>query len=512
MRISASSENTAQELIRFTSNHSSHGGYWSAVRLVGWITQNITNKTTTLFFKWQRSCEKNNPYWNDSHQYTVTLEGQSRSVSFALGKASTSWTDMCSPMNITVTHDSTGAFTGTLSADGAKYWEAASGSVEVSFPTFSDSPAPTPEPDVPTPIPTDDNPFFYLYADGELLYANGLEDADGNRPFLVTDPILVLEINKSGSLTFGIPVTNEKYAALSKLKTNIEARQGNEVLFRGRIINDKRNSYNTKTVYCEGCLSYLYDSVQKPFKFEGLAKELMTRLFRNHNSQMTEDRQIDLNYSDVSANVKLETTKHEKTLKVVQQIIDAVGGYLVPYYAQRTAVMYRSSYSQETAQVIRFGENLIDFSEFIDASSVFTAVLPVGKDKLTISGDFVEDSAAVSAFGRIIEVVEFPDITDEASLRNAALTYLRTGIEAATTVTIDAVDLHLLNPSISKIRLGDVVRVVSAPHSIDAYFMCTKIKINMQDASKTTYTFGTVPKGITDLQAAKVLSRYVVTE
>ena len=506
MRITAQSENNAQEILRFQTNHTSYGGYWSAVRIVGWITQDTTNKRTTLFFKWQRACEKNSPFWNDSHSYKVSLAGQTNTVSFALGKATTAWADMCPAQSITVAHDSSGAFSGSLSATGYKYWESDSGSVTVEFPTIT-SDEPTPEP--PAPIETDDNPHYYIYVDGELLYTNGMKE------YQLINPVLTLEVNKSGSLTFDIPTTNVMYERLAELKSTVEVRQGNEVIFRGRIISQERNFYNTKSVYCEGYLSWLYDSVQKPYTFNGPARDLYIRMLSNHNAQVTADRKIYLQYCDISTNVKVENKSPTKTLKDLQtNLLDTLGGFLVPYYTPAgTSTMYRSSYDRNTSQVIQFGKNLIDFRELIDASEVFTAVMPVGKDGLMLSGDgYVQDDNAVNAYGRIIEVVNFPDIETASQLEQEARNYLRTGISIASTIEINAIDLHYLNRDVEKIRIGDTVRFVSAPHEKDVYMIATKMKLALQDASKNQYTFGTIPKGITDLQKKADANRYVITE
>ena len=45
--------------------------------------------------------------------------------------------------------------------------------------------------------------MFSIYVDGELLYR-----PDGDIDCAATDPVLKLEMGKSGSLTFGLPVTN----------------------------------------------------------------------------------------------------------------------------------------------------------------------------------------------------------------------------------------------------------------------------------------------------------------
>ena len=335
------------------------------------------------------------------------------------------------------------------------------------------------------------------------------------KEYQLINPVLTLEVNKSGSLTFEMPTTNVMYERLAELKTTIQVAQGNEVLFRGRVISQERNFYNTKTVYCEGYLSWLYDSVQKPYTFNGPARDLYIRMLSNHNAQVTADRKIYLEYCDISTNVEVENKSPIKTLKDLQtNLLDTLGGFLVPYYTPAgTSTMYRSSYDRRTSQVIQFGQNLLDFRELIDASEVFTAVMPMGKDGLMLSGNgYVQDDNAVNAYGRIVEVVNFPDIDTASQLEQEARNYLRTGISLASTIEINALDLHYLNRDVQKIRIGDTIRLVSVPHEKDVYMITTKIKLVLQDASKNKYTFGTIPKGITDLQKKADVNRYVITE
>ena len=70
----------------------------------------------------------------------------------------------------------------------------------------------------------------------------------------------------------------------------------------------------------------------------------------------------------------------------------------------------------------------------------------------------------------------------------------------AVTITIKAIDLHLLNVDTERIKLGDYVRVVSLPHKLDKYFQCTKIVIDLVNPDKTEFTLGSATSSMTEKQ------------
>lgn len=522
--ITATTENNPQ-IIGGWWTYTNGNAWWSGVRLVAWISQNKTSRTTTLYFKWQRNQYNYWPFDNSTHVYSVIFNGQTRTSSFSLPSVQTNGVyDLTTVQSITVQYanDST-SFAGTLEAKGYITWENFDQSdISVSFPDIP-LPAPDPdpepvdpepvEPDPPAPLVFDDNPRYYIYADGDLVYGAGIEGYE------VLNPKVSLEVNKAGSLRFDIPVGSAMYNQLSKLKTTIEARQGNEVLFRGRLLNTKRSMMNTISCYCEGFFSWLVDIVFLPQPFNGQARDLLKTYLDRYNSRASSNRQIEYVYSDISAKITIKPKDHSNAWSEIKKnLIDGVGGYLVPYLtAEETGIQWLSTYGASTSQVIQFGENLLDFEEYIDASNVFTAVRPYGKEnngsRIGLSGSsaFVEDSDAIEMFGRIERTVFFDEIESEAALRTAAEEYLRTGIQNALTLSIKAVDLHLINADIERIRLGDAVRVVSFRHGIDAYFMCIKIDIDMAHPKNTVYTFGSTQRTISELTDTSY-NKYIITE
>lgn len=515
--INATTVNNPQRICGWWTYNGGNQQQWNGVRLVGWISQNVTERTTTLFFKWQRSQQGYYTYDLNTHQYSVTFGGQTRTNAFNLPQIQQdSVYDLTTVQSITVQHDSNGEYSGTLSASGYITWEDVSGDFAIEFPKIAeidpdDPDKPEEEPTKPIPVAVDNDPRYYVYCDGNLVYAAGIEG------YVILNPKLNLEVNKAGSFTFDIPVGSEMYGRISKMKSTVEVRQGNEVLFRGRLLNTKRNMMNTISCYCEGFLSWMNDIVFLPYTWNGQARDLLKKFIERYNLRATEDRKIEYKYSDISAKIKVEVTEHTTAFKAVNDVlVNGVGGYIVPYLDQTTTgIQWLSDYGTKTDQIIQFGKNLLDFEEYIDASQIFTAVRPYGKEvngtRISLPEMFIEDQQAIETFGRIETTAFFDEIEDVNVLRTEAQKFLRTGINQAVTISLKAFDLHIIDADEQRIRLGNMVRSVSVPHSIDAYFLCTKMGLDLENPDNSTYVFGSTQRTISELTDTN-RTKYVITE
>ena len=90
--------------------------------------------------------------------------------------------------------------------------------------------------------------MYRIYADGKLLYAPEL----AGEGYGVAQPELTAELNKAGSLSFNVPITNVLYNELQKLSTTITVEQDGKQIWKGRILNSDRDFYRNKATYCEG--------------------------------------------------------------------------------------------------------------------------------------------------------------------------------------------------------------------------------------------------------------------
>lgn len=399
MKITATSEKAPNEILRQTTPY---GSWWAAIRLVGWISQNKTTKKTTLYTKWQVGADNYWPYWNLTHQYSVSITGGDKTSSdtFVLPQATNSWVDVSSAKAITVAHTN-GLYSGTLTASGCSYNGLFSQNVAIEFPKIVDDVTPpTPDQendkDEPADIVNDEyNNRYYIFCDGEILYSPNDES------HIVTDPTLDISVNETDSLSFTLPPTNVLYSKINKLKSTIEVTQGKDILFRGRVIDDSTDFNNLKSVNCEGVKAYFSDTVMPPF-LKGTyktAEAYFRAIVNQHNSQANPggnpnrpgvagapDRRISFVKCDISKDIEVESDEYQSCAEALSQLIDAVGdGYFkIDYYSDGTnGISFVSSYNHTPKQQIEFGKNLLDVSVKVDATSIYTSVLPLGAKKET---------------------------------------------------------------------------------------------------------------------------------
>ena len=358
--------------------------------------------------------------------------------------------------------------------------------------------------------------MYTIYADGNALYSPHLV----NEGYGVVSPKLTVELNKAGSLTFILPPNNVMYDSIQKLKTIITVLQDNEEIFRGRVLHDEKDFYNRKNVYCEGELSFLLDSVVRPYTFQGDIPVLFRQFISNHNEQVEEAKQFtvgSITVTDPNNYINRENSDYNNTLDEINaKLIDTHGGYIRPRL--QNGVRYIDlveEYGKVSSQVIEFGVNLLDITEYITAEDIFTVLIPLGAEqkdadgnttgRLTIESvnngkDYIEDETAIALFGRIWRTEKWDDVTIASNLLTKGSAFLQAGIEMAVSLTIKAVDLHLLNVDTERIKLGDYVRVISLPHKLDKNFLCSKIVIDMVNPDKTEFTLGVSFTALTDKQ------------
>ena len=356
--------------------------------------------------------------------------------------------------------------------------------------------------------------MYTIYSDGNAVYSPLLVN-DG---YCVLSPKLSVELNKSGSLSFVLPPTNVMYDSIQKLKSIITVMQDDEEIFRGRVLYDEKDFYNRKNVYCEGELSFLVDSIVRPYSFQGGVAELFTKYLSDHNSQVDPEKQFQVgivSVTDPNDYITRESSDYPKSLDEMKaKLIDLLGGYFRPRLENGTRYLdYITDYGSVSDQVIEFVVNLLDLTEYTSAEDVFTVLIPLGAEqedsegsstgRLTIESvndgkDYIEDETAVELFGRIWKVQEWDDVTVADNLLTKGTEALQSGIEMAVSLSIKAVDMHLLNVDTSRIKLGDQVRVVSVPHKLDKYFLCSKISYDLANPGNTVYTFGLNFSSLTD--------------
>lgn len=350
--------------------------------------------------------------------------------------------------------------------------------------------------------------MYTIYADDTLLYLPGDEELS------VLSPVLETQCNAAGTLTFVLLPEHPMYSALHKMRTRIDVRQDDEIIWRGRVLETETDFYRQKTVTCEGELTYLVDSVLHPYKladYDGTAAGLFRLYLTRHNEAVSEAQQFQIGNVDIETLSSVENTGYGNTWDEISgNLLDIHGGFLrVRHEGGVRYLDWTKESGTSCGQVIRFGENLLDLSEYASASEVVTCLIPYagqGDSQITIKSvndgkDYIEDTIGIALYGRIWGVTEF-DTKDAAKLLEMAKENLQKRLKETITITISAVDLHLLDVNAESFRVGDKVRVVSPPHGIDAEYTCTAISLDLVNPDQSEYTFGTPETGMASTTAA----------
>jgi hypothetical protein len=357
--------------------------------------------------------------------------------------------------------------------------------------------------------------MFYIYAGDQQIY-KPLDDL-----LIIFNPRLTLELGKAGSLEFDIPPDNPYYSRLSQLSTEVSVDMDDEELFHGRVLSNELAFNNVRHIYCEGDLSYLIDSVQKGVKYSGTTHDLFRRIITNHNARMDaskrftvgtiniENRNIVLVGQSESENVNTGAIDYKQiaidsivdewnnTFDYIQTcLIDYCGGYLRTRRVNGTIYIdLLSNFANTSIQAIELGSNLLDLKEQVNAQDLFTVLIPLGDDNLTIASvnggsDELVDTNAAARYGRIVKTHVFNNVTSASTLLENARRFMATNINVPRTISVRAVDLHMLNPLISPIRIGDKVTITSAAHDVDDSLTCTRIEYDLERPENNNYTFG----------------------
>ena len=349
--------------------------------------------------------------------------------------------------------------------------------------------------------------MYTVYADDQLIYSPDFI-TDGRA---ITDPTLEKEANKSGTFRFNIYTTNPCYNAIKPLKTIVYIKDGTEEIWRGRVLSYQNNFENCKSVSCEGIQSYFVDSIIRPYERTCGMADQFRYYISQHNAQVESYKQFtvkSITVDDIYGSKEWKSDTYERTTDAIDKIVDDYGGYLVVTYenGQNMISYLKNPGNQNTNQVINFGENLMDITQSVDPSNVFTILIPVAYDsnnnKVTIESvnegkDYLESAEGIDKFGRIFYQHTFEDpIETPTALKEKATNFLAENIKNYYTISVKALDLHLLNPSIDRLNIYDILKIISKPHGIEELEMCTKITLRFDSPENNEYLIGTIPEGI----------------
>ena len=349
--------------------------------------------------------------------------------------------------------------------------------------------------------------MYRVYCDGLTIYNDRLENLK------ILNPAVELEENKTGSFTFGLLPDHPHYGLIRKLKSIITVYQDDYLLFRGRVLDDTIGWHNQKTVTCEGELSFLLDSIQRPYDYSGTVAGFLNLLITRHNEQVEESKWFtvgNVTVTDANDYIVRSNIDHTDTWTELQKkLIDLLGGYIVVRHeGYINYIDYLQDINLLSSQPITFCRNLLDLKRIRKGADIATAVIPLGaklkdeegKDtdiRLTISSvnngiDYIVDAEAQAQYGTIVKTVIFDDVTEAQNLLTKGQAHLAQLVNLPETVELTAADLATVDTAFSSFHLGTQVKVTSKPHGIDQLFRVSKLSIALLNPAANKLTLGGV--------------------
>lgn len=353
---------------------------------------------------------------------------------------------------------------------------------------------------------------------------------------IIRDPSVKLAVSKAGEMSFTVDAEHPYLSNLRRMSGLVELLDGTLPIYRGRITSDTKDFYGAHKIETEGIMAVLNDSIIPPFNFpedftedasykaaaaSGNVVEFFFRwILSQHNAQVTAEQQIKPGVITVSDPNNYITRSSEEYATAMSTISDkliksALGGYLlIRYEDDGNYLDYYAALPLTNTQSVEFAENLLDLSSETDGTNIYTAILPEGKDGLTIEalpdGDLTDDlvksgltiysKSGVATYGRITRHVKWDDVTIAANLQTKAKAALAdNGLSMPETITCTAVDLGWQD-GIQHFRVGRMTALFSTPHGYSASYPLMELAPDILDPGNTQITLGATQQTYTGAQ------------
>lgn len=353
---------------------------------------------------------------------------------------------------------------------------------------------------------------------------------------IVRDPSVKLAVSKAGEMTFTLGADHPYLSNLRRMSGLVELLDGTLPIYRGRITTDTKDFYGAHKIETEGIMAVLNDSIIKPFSFPEDFKDdddykaaaasgnVVDFFFRwilaQHNSQVSTEQQIKPGVCTVTDSNNYITRSSSEYATAMSTISDkliksALGGYLlIRYEDDGNYLDYYAALPLTNTQSVEFAENLLDLSSETDGTNIYTAILPEGKDGLTIEalsdGDLTDDlvksgltiysKSGVATYGRITRHVKWDDVTVAANLQTRAKAALAdNGLSMPETIKLTAVDLGW-QEDVQHFRVGRMTVLFSTTHGYSTSYPLLELSPDILDPGNTRITLGATQQTYTGAQ------------
>ena len=343
---------------------------------------------------------------------------------------------------------------------------------------------------------------------------------------IIRDPKIHLAVDKAGEMSFLLQPEHPYVDKLRKMSGVVELTDGATPIYRGRITRDTIDFYGVHTVETEGLLACLNDSIIEPFAYPedftentgyqeaaasgNVVEYLFYWLLGQHNAQVSVEQQLKpgtCTVTDPNNYITRSSTDYQTTMEAIRGKLfgSSLGGHLlIRYEADGNYLDYYADLPLTNTQPVEFAANLLDLTTELDGTDIYTAILPLGKDGLTIaelsdtdltddlvkSGKIIYSKSGIAAHGRITRCIKWDDVTVPANLQTKAKAVLAdNGLAMPETITVRAVDLGWQD-AVQHFRVGRMTLLASTPHGYRASYPLLELSPDILDPGNTQITMG----------------------
>lgn len=343
---------------------------------------------------------------------------------------------------------------------------------------------------------------------------------------IIRDPKVHLAVDKAGEMSFLLQPEHPYVDKIRKMSGVVELTDGVTPIYRGRITRDTIDFYGVHTVETEGLLACLNDSIIEPFAYPedftedtgyqeaaasgNVVEYLFYWLLGQHNAQVSVEQQLKpgtCTVTDPNNYITRSSTDYQTTMEAVRGKLfgSSLGGHLlIRYETDGNYLDYYADLPLTNTQPVEFAANLLDLTAELDGTDIYTAILPLGKDGLTIAelsdtdltddlvknGKIIYSKSGIAAHGRITRCIKWDDVTVPANLQTKAKAALAdNGLAMPETITVRAVDLGWQD-AVQHFRIGRMTLLASTPHGYRASYPLLELSPDILNPGNTQITMG----------------------
>lgn len=363
---------------------------------------------------------------------------------------------------------------------------------------------------------------MYKWATRECIYDPTC--VDDERDNIIIDPQLEMEKNELGSFEFTLPVSSHFYNSLIPRRTVVSVEEDGVEIWMGYVAEIDKNFQMEKKVYCEGELGFLKDISLVLEPQEYTAYELYSAIistaaakgWKSFKLGKTSDK-----LKNIKVNLKESGTQYTTVWDALKNILlGNVGGMLYLHkapgkvngeYGRLLDYFLTEDELDVTTQCIEFGKNLLDLDYYVKAYDIVNQVTYHGyetkgwwifshTDKISVT---VEDAKSVEIYGPIERcyVADGTASTEESLTKAAKEKLNELKLKMDYSFEIGALDLR--DAGVNVMRLGFMKRaqILSWPHELNQYALCTKLSIPLERLDEKKFTFGSASETLSGQQA-----------